>query len=578
MSSMKIHQSVRESLAFGAGRVPTPDEVSRVWGPPATLAAPKGSERALALDSALDEAGVYSLIQHSRELGVWGVGAFMGYGALQQVAQSGIIRACIETVADDMTRAWIELVQDEDDKPKPKPKPQPDAGLFDAGEDDLEADKEAEEAAEAERRIAAINREFKRLRLQDVLHEACCLTGYYGGCLLFLDTGAQGEDLALPLSLEAWGLEAGERGFLRGVRCIDPVNVSPGLVNYSQPLRADYYVPQSWYVLGQEVHASRLLRVYANEPPLLARPSYNFLGIPQAQLLWDYCAHFQSNRDSSNRLLDKFSQMVMKTAMTDLITGGAADVSNLQARLALLSQNRSNDGIIAIDKDAEDMVKLETPLAGVTDIVRQSLEIIAALNRTPAVKLLGISPSGFNSTGESDIRNYYDHVASQQEKVLRPALARLLQVVQRSLFGEVDSKINFNFCPLSEEDESAKETTRQIRINNLMALLDHDVLSPDEVRRLLAGDPDSGLDGIDPEMPEELQQPGPDEMGMGGEPGMPGLPGMPGEQEAPMAPAGPGAPGQAQEKQGGERRPSSGVQKASAPVSPAPQTSNPFAR
>lgn len=498
MSAIKIAQSVREALDFGAGHVPTLDEVRSVWGPPATLAAPKGSELAGAMDSALDEGGLYSLIQHSRDLGVWGVGAFMGYGALQQIAQSGLIRACIETVSDDMTRAWIEFVQEQ------------------GGKDAPGAEADDSESSEAERRLAAIEKEFKRLRLQETMHEACCMTGYYGGCLLFLDTGAVGEDLALPLSLEAWGREAGERGFLKGIRCIDPVNVSPGRVNYSQPLRADYYVPQSWYVLGQEVHASRLLRVYANEPPLLARPSYNFLGIPQAQLLWDYCAHFQSNRDSVNRLLDKFSQLVMKTAMTDLITGGAADMSALQTRLAMLAQSRSTDGIIAIDKDAEDLVKLETPLSGITDIVRQSLEIVACLNRTPAVKLLGISPSGFNSTGESDIRNYYDHIASQQEKVLRPALERILQVVQRSLFGSVDTSVGFVFQSLSEEDESAKATTQQIHINNICALLDRDIISTEEARRMLAEDPDSGLDGLDPELPEGLQ-PDPADMLLGGE-------------------------------------------------------------
>ena len=85
-----------------------------------------------------------------------------------------------------------------------------------------------------------------------------------------------------------------------------------------------------------------------------------------------------------------------------------------------MTQNMNNDGVLAIDKDDEDVLKLETPLSGVTDIVRQSLEILAALNRTPAVKLLGISPSGFNATGESDIRNYYDYITSQQEKTKLP--------------------------------------------------------------------------------------------------------------------------------------------------------------
>lgn len=429
------------------------------------------------MDSAVD--GIVSLVQHSVELGQYsGSAGFLGYSALQAIAQSGLIRACIETVSDDMTRAWIDLHQmgDDDDK---------DDGLDD--------------------KLKRLDDEIKRLRLQDVFHEAASMTGYYGGCLLFLDTGAVGEDLAIPLSLDKWGREAGERGFLRAVRAIDPVNCYPGRYNATDPLRADYYVPQSWYVLGKEVHASRLLRVYANEPPLLFRPSYNFLGIPQAQLLWDYVVHFQDNRDSVSRLINKFSQLVMKTAMTDLITGGARDMANLQTRLAILCQNRSNDGIIAIDKDAEDLVKLESPLAGITDVVRQSLEIVAALNRTPAVKLLGISPSGFNATGESDLRNYYDHVASQQEKVLRHPLERVLEAVQVSLFGDVDKRIGFDFAELSQEDENAKVVTQQAKINNLCAVLDRDLIDAEEARRLLVSDPDSGFDGLDEELPEDAR-------------------------------------------------------------------------
>ena len=455
-----------------SGFVPSPEAVRRAWGPPATLGAPP--DAVAAMDSALE--GVGSLIQHSMELGQYvGTAGFLGYSALQSIAQTGLIRACIETVADDMTREWIELHQNGGD-----------------GDEDEALDE----------KIKRIEEEFERLNLRDVFHDAASMTGFYGGCLLFLDTGAFGEDLALPLSLDKWGREAGARGFLKAVRVVDPVNCFPGRYNATDPLRADYYVPQSWYVLGKEVHATRLLRVYANEPPLLFRPSYNFLGIPQAQLLWDYVVHFQDNRDSVNRLLDKFSQLVMKTAMTDLISGGAKDMSNLQTRLAILCQNRSNDGVIAIDKDAEDIVKLDTAISGVTDVVRQSLEIVAALNRTPAVKLLGISPSGFNATGESDLRNYYDHVASQQEKVLRHPLEKVLKAVEASLFGDVDKRIGFDFCPLSEEDENAKMLTQQARINNLCAVLDRDLIDADEARGLLVSDPDSGFDGLPAERPE----------------------------------------------------------------------------
>ena len=496
-STLRISSGVRDALGFSsAGRVPTLDEVRLKYGPPATLGAPN-EETVLAMDRAMEDRGVYTLLQHGFELGMYGACSnFMGYGALQNIAQNGLIRACIETVADDMTRNWVEFQQE--------------------GEDDSED-------GEAQERLERLEKAVKRLDLQKVMHRAAAMTGYYGGCLLYLDTGAAGPDLKLPLSLESWSREA-KPGFLKGVRVVDPVNCFPGTYNSIDPLRADYYVPKSWWVLGQEVHASRLIRVYANEPPLLFRPSYNFLGIPKAQILWDYVMHFQANRDSVNRMMGKFSQLVFKTAMTDILTGGANDLSGLMARLAIMAQNRSNDGVIAVDKDAEDVVKVETPMSGLTDVPRQSLEFVAAINGTPVVKLLGISPSGFNATGESDLRNYYDHILSQQEAVLRPALQRVLEVLQVSLFKEVDRKIGFSFCSLSEDDENAKAMTQQTRINNLMALLDRDVISPEEARQILISDPDSGLDGLDPELPEDAE--GDDMLQQG-----PAIPGQPQTQE-----------------------------------------------
>ena len=503
-ASLRISPSLRDALGFSAsGRVPTPDEVRRVFGPPATLGAPN-EETVLAMDHAMEERGVYGLLQHGFELGQYGACSnFLGYGALQNIAQNGLIRACIETVADDMTRNWVEFQQE--------------------GEDDSED-------GEAQERLERLEKAVKRLDLQKVMHRAAAMTGYYGGCLLYLDTGATGPDLKLPLSLESWSREA-KPGFLKGVRVVDPVNCFPGTYNSTDPLRADYYVPKLWWVLGQEVHASRLVRVFANEPPLLFRPSYNFLGIPKAQILWDYVMHFQANRDSVNRMMGKFSQLVFKTAMTDILTGGANDLSGLMARLAIMAQNRSNDGVIAVDKDAEDVVKVETPMSGLTDVPRQSLAFVAAINRTPVVKLLGISPSGFNATGESDLRNYYDYILSQQEAVLRPALQRVLEVLQVSLFKEVDRKIGFSFCSLSEDDESAKAATQQMRINNLMALLDRDVISPEEARQILISDPDSGLDGLDPEIPEDAE--GDDMLQQG--PAIPGQPQM--QEQDPSAPS-----------------------------------------
>ena len=131
--------------------------------------------------------------------------------------------------------------------------------------------------------------------------------------------------------------------------------------------------------------------------------------------------------------------------------GGAAD--DLDARLAYFVQKQSNDGCFVLDKDSEDLVKLETSLGGVTDIVRQSLEFVAAIFRLPVTKFLGVSPAGFNPTGEAERRNLYDYLAGRQEKVLRAPLQRALEVLQMDVFGGVDARLTFDFAPLDPEDD-----------------------------------------------------------------------------------------------------------------------------
>ena len=462
---LNLSPDVRGGLAQSLP--PTPDDISRLYGPAKTLGAPE--EVQLAMDARLADSGVYSLLQHSLELGVGIAPQFMGYGVLQNLAQNGLIRACVETVSDDMTRAWIEFKREGE-----------------GGDESLLTD---------------LAQACKRFALQRLFHEATELVGYEGGAFLFIDTGSVGQELERPLNVSPYSAELRTGGVLRFV-VIDPVNVFPGDYNSLSPLEPDYFRPRWWWVLGQRVHASRLIRLVANECPVLLRPAYNFLGIPQAQILWDYVLHFQECRAAEARLLTKFSLTVFKTKMEDILyaSGGTAQID---ARIQYMIQSMTNDGVLAVDKESEDVVKLETPLSGVTDIVRQSLEILAALNRTPAVKLLGISPSGFNATGESDIRNYYDHVRSQQEKVLRDGIKKALDCIQLYLRGTIDPSVTFDFAPLGEEDRAALATLQKTKADTIAVYMDRDIISQEEARQSLASDPDSGFSDIDPaEVPQ----------------------------------------------------------------------------
>ncbi|MEE3386299.1 MAG: anti-CBASS Acb1 family protein, partial [Prevotella sp.] len=215
------------------------DKVRRAFALPVSMGAPKDEREAL--DMAFDSAGGYSTIyeslqQHAGDMGQYPITSFIGYGALQQIAQNGMIRACIQTVADDITREWIEVKGGDDTEP--------------------------EDVRHLEDLLD------QKYHLKDLFHSAAATMGYMGGAFIFIDTGAEGEDLALPLRISSLSAEMSEGMALR-FTLVDPVNVSPGDYNATNPLQPDYMRPKCWWVLGQKVHASRMISVFDNPPPLL---------------------------------------------------------------------------------------------------------------------------------------------------------------------------------------------------------------------------------------------------------------------------------------------------------------------
>lgn len=464
-------QTVRENLLQllhtpqpNTFTVPSIEEVRARYSLPVTMGAPESVREQLNL--AFDNVGGFaqiqsSLVQHLSDLGQMPMASFLGYGALQNLAQEPLIRACVQTVADDLTRKWIEIVGGE------------------------EADAE---------RVTKLDQLQKRYHLQTVFHDAAVMVGLYGGAFIFIDTGAAQEDLTYPLVIneDGWELRQAKR---IAFRVVDPVNVTPCDYNCDNPLAGDYMQPRHWWVLGQKVHHSRLLALVENEPPTLLKPSYNFLGIPRAQLLADYVAHFKEARNYVIDLAKKISLLVFKTD-TDQVFATPEGARMFDIKTSVLQRYRDNNSIAVCDKEREDIANVQTSIAGATDIVRQQLELVAAINRTPAVKILAISPSGFNATGESDLKNYYDHVRSQQE-LYRDALIKCLHAIELKHFNNIDATIDFEFVELAEDNASAKATNANMFAQTLVNLIQNQVISPEEARQAVSNDPDIGLDFLD---------------------------------------------------------------------------------
>ena len=401
--------------------------------------------------------------------------SFMGYGALANLSQNGLIRAGVEMRGDEMTRKWGELSR---------------KGNYDTDEEQQE-------------KLDKLTQEMEKWKVRELFRSASCLCGYMGGCLLFIDTGE--DNLANPLILDSMTFAPDT---FKGFRLIEPYLVTPGGYNSTNPMREDYFKPSLWYVQGIPVHSSRLIYFAENKLTSLLKPAYNFFGLPLAQKVIDAVAHYTENREAAGRLLQKYAVTVLKTNMEEVLSGGFDQA--LKNRIQYFVQNRSNDGCAAIDKDMEDLVIQTTSLAGVTDIVRQSMEYVAAMFCEPVTKMWGLSPNGFSS-GDVELQNHYDNIKAQQEKMFGEPIRRVLRVLQQNLYGEIDDSIIFNFLPLSEDDERKIAETNKIQADTDAVLITNGVISEEEARQRLIADENSGYNTLTEreddfpsfEMPEE---------------------------------------------------------------------------
>lgn len=419
----------------------------------------------LALDSCF--APVNTMLTHAlNALGAEGLPTFPGYGTLTGLVQNSLIRAGVELRADDMTAKWGKFIRES------------------KGADSSQGD--------TDEVIDRLTEDMEHFGIQSLINQCISTSGYYGGCLGFFDFGDPPEELANPLVYDERTIEPGS---LKGIRKIEPYLVTPGQYNSVKPYAANYYKPDVWYVQGVPIHESRLFYISENELPALLKPAYNFFGISLSQQVLDAVAHFTSCRESANRLLEKYALTVFKTDMSQVLSGGFD--TELQKRIDYFVQNRSNDGCATIDKEKEDLVVMTTSLSGVTDIVRQAMEYVAAMFNEPVTKMWGLSPAGFN-TGDSDLKQHYENIARWQRKMLTKPMKKITDVLQLNAFGRIDPSVKFKWEPLSEEDENLINQNNKLKAERDAMLVDMGVVSPEEVRQAIIDDPQSGYNKLDP--------------------------------------------------------------------------------
>lgn len=283
--------------------------------------------------------------------------------------------------------------------------------------------------------------------------------------------------MAKPLNIKDFQGGNARENQITFLKAIEPYSIGASFVETSNPLDLYYMKPKSWYVSGVgRVDCTRLLQLSFFEVPDLIKPLFNYGGISLCQLMRSYVRDADSIRQSLSELFLRFRTMIIKTPM---LRNNPQEAVN---RAKAIAKSKNNLGMTLLTEN-EDYIESITPISGLDRIQAQAFESMVISSGLPATKLLGISPSGFNSTGEFDLKNYYDTISGYQNNIIKPLIVEVAQAVLYNM--GIDSKLHFEFKPLVKLDEKQIAETEAINSNIAISLQEAGIISSEQAFDLL---------------------------------------------------------------------------------------------
>jgi phage-related protein (TIGR01555 family) len=304
--------------------------------------------------------------------------------------------------------------------------------------------------------IEKIEAEEKRLGLRQKVKEAMIKARLLGGAAIVIGDGS--SDLSKPFEPERIGMQG-----IKYLTVMSRVRLTAGEME-TDPA-SEYFDQPKFYRSTStgdlfrtlDIHPSRLVR-FMGAPHPEAFYSWgvsNGWGDSVLTAVFDAIKNFDGTAANIASLV--FEANVDVLGIPDLIDqlNDPRYVTALQTRMALAAANKGINRSIMKDA-AETFERKQITFGGLSDILNGFITEVSGAADIPATRLFGMSPAGMNSTGESDTRNYYDHINSEQELTVEPAMNLLDEALIRSALGQRDEDIWYEWAPLWQISDKEK--------------------------------------------------------------------------------------------------------------------------
>ena len=322
--------------------------------------------------------------------------------------------------------------------------------------------------------IEKIEAEEKRLDLRRKVKMAMTRARLLRGAAIFIGTGER--DTSVPLKPETIGI-----GGIKYLTVMNRRQLSP--TEIEQDVMSDLFgKPKAYRLAGSsvDIHPSRLvIFIGAEHPdPELAMGDDFGWGDSVLQALFE--AIKQSDSTMANVASLVFESKVDVIKIPDFMRSleDPKYKDQVLERVRLAAMAKGINGTLLLDKEEEYDSK-QSSFGGLPDVIDRFLQQVSGAADIPATRLLGQSPSGLNSTGEADLRNYYDRIQAMQELDLGPSMAVLDECLIRSALGSRPEELHYVWQPLWQPTALDRATIGKTTADTIKTLKDS-LLFPEE--------------------------------------------------------------------------------------------------
>jgi len=316
-----------------------------------------------------------------------------------------------------------------------------------------------------EDQIEEIEEEEKRLLVPQKVKLALQQARLFGGSGIYFSITGDDPEKQLVLETIKKGSLAFATVLSRSILVPGQIELDPMAEGYGKP---QYYEVSSTGQGTVRIHPSRLAIFVGNEvlTPEEMIGRYQGWGDSVLQSVYEALRNADSTASNIASLVYESKIDVLQIPNLAALMANPRHRELLEQRVALSAQLKGNNGMLIIDGEEKYEQKSFT-FSGLTDINSQAMQAVSGAADIPITRFLGQSPGGLNATGEGDLKNYYDSVASKQALGMTPALFNLDEALIRSALGDRPEDIWYEWASLwqmSDEQQSriSKETADTI--------------------------------------------------------------------------------------------------------------------